>query len=199
MTLNGKISLMTTSPPELAELLSSWLLSLRAAQRSTKTLKTYREGVHAFLKWCDQTDTRPELTRQAVTESVADILDQGWSANTARARHQALKRFSAWLAKEGEIDEDQLLGLVQPKVADKITDPLTVDELQAIIKACQGKRFIDRRDEAILRLMAETGMRAGECASLSVADIDLVRGLASIRRGKGGQGRIVPFGAATAA
>ena len=85
------------------------LASLRAAQRSAKTLKTYREGVQAFLKWCDQTGTLPELTRDAVSEFIADILDSGASPNTARARHQALKRFSAWLASEGEIPEDQLL------------------------------------------------------------------------------------------
>ena len=83
MTLNGKIPLLSTTPPELADLLSSWLLSFRAAQRSGKTLQTCSEGVRAFLKWCDQTGTPPELTRQAVTEFVADILDRGAQPNTA--------------------------------------------------------------------------------------------------------------------
>jgi site-specific recombinase XerD len=199
LALNGKISYVNNPPSELAELLPSWLLSLRAQQRSPKTIQTYGEGVRAFLLWCDQTGTQPELTRRTVTRFTADILDRGASPNTACARHQALKRFSAWLASEGEIDEDHLVGLLQPKVADKVTDPLTATDLQAMFKACHGKGFANRRDEAMLRLMAETGMRAGECMALTVTDIDLTRGVATIQRGKGGQGRIVPFGASTAA
>jgi site-specific recombinase XerD len=47
--------------------------------------------------------------------------------------------------------------------------------------------------------MAETEMRAGETAALALADVDVARSIANVRRGKGGRGRIVPFGAATAA
>ena len=33
-----------------------------------------------------------------------------------------------------------------------------------MIKACEGPRDVDRRDEALIRFMAETGARAGEVA-----------------------------------
>ncbi len=45
--------------------------------------------------------------------------------------------------------------------------------------------------------MAETGMRAGEVIGMTSADVDLPRGLAVVRRGKGGKGRTVPFGPQT--
>ena len=45
-----------------------------------------------------------------------------------------------------------------------------------------------------MRLMAETGMRAGELTGLLVDDVDLIRGLVTVRRGKGGKGRLAPFG-----
>ena len=109
-----------------------------------------------------------------------------------------MRRFSAWLAEEGEIEDDPLLGLKAPKLDAKVTDSLTDDELRRLIKACGGKEFRDRRDDAIVRLMAETGMRAGELLGLSVADVDLVRGMATVRRGKGGKGRLAPFGPQTA-
>jgi len=51
-----------------------------------------------------------------------------------------------------------------------------------------------RRDEALIRLMFETGMRAGEAVALEVNDLDLAEGVAIVRRGKGGKGRTVPFG-----
>ena len=44
-----------------------------------------------------------------------------------------------------------------------------------------------------MRLMIETGMRAREVIGLGVDDVDLTLGLAVVRRGKGGKGRVVPF------
>src|SRR2546421_21755 len=40
-------------------------------------------------------------------------------------------------------------------------------------------------------------LRAGEALALTVADVDVRRGLAMVRRGKGGKGRVVPFGPET--
>jgi integrase len=76
---------------------------------------------------------------------------------------------------------------------------LTDDQLKRLLAACKGKDLIDRRDEAVARFMAETGARAGEVLSMTPSDVDLQRGLATVRRGKGGKGRIIPFGPQTAA
>jgi integrase len=124
---------------------------------------------------------------------VADLRDAGAEAATTRSRQLAVRRFSAWLEEEGEINTDPLLGLKAPKLDTKVTESLTDDDLRLLIKACAGKEFRDRRDEAIIRLMAETGMRAGEVCGLTVPDVDLVRGLVTVRRGKGGRGRVAPF------
>ncbi|OCB20871.1 hypothetical protein A5674_04175 [Mycobacterium malmoense] len=115
-----------------------------------------------------------------------------------RARQLGVRRFSAWCEEEGEIDRDPLLGLKAPKLDTKITPCLTDDQVRALVKACAGKEFRDRRDEAIVRLMVETGMRAGEVLALTVDDIDLVRGQVRVIRGKGGKGRTAPFGSTTA-
>ena len=110
----------------------------------------------------------------------------------------ALRRFAAWLTDEGELDSNPLLGVKPPKLDHKVTEALTDDELLRLIKVCRGKDLLDRRDEAIVRLMAETGLRAGEVIGMQLSDVDLTRGLATVQRGKGGKGRIVPFGAQTA-
>ncbi len=70
---------------------------------------------------------------------------------------------------------------------------LSEDDLRLLLKACAGKELRDRRDEACLRLLVETGMRAGELLALNTADVDLARGIAVVRRGKGGKGRYVAF------
>lgn len=186
-----------TVPLDLASLLPSWELSLRAERKSAATVKVYGDGVRTFLRWCDEHHHSPALDRDLMKMFVADLLESGAEPSTARSRQLAMRRFSAWLEEEGEIDTDPLLGLKAPKLDTKVTESLSDDELRKLIKACGGKEFRDRRDEAIVRLMAETGMRAGEVCGLTLDDVNLDRGLATVRRGKGGKGRIAPFGPQT--
>ena len=188
------------SDPELAALLSSWELHLRAERKSPATIKVYGDGVRRFLAWCEDTGHPPALTRRTVTEFVVDLLGNGSEPATARSRHLALRRFSAWLVEERELRDDPLIGSKAPKLDAKVVPVLTEDNLRALIAACTGPDLRDRRDEAIVRLMTETGMRAGEVVDLQMPDVDLPGGLAIVRRGKGGKGgkgRTVPFGPQT--
>ena len=145
-------------------------------------------------RWCPEHGHGAVLDRHLVRSWVTDLLANGAAPATARTRQMALKRFSAWLAEEDLVDADPLRDLAPPKLDTTVVERLSDDECAALTKACQGKGFIDRRDEAIVRLMIETGMRAREVIGLMTDDVDLARGLAVIRRGKGGKGRVVPFG-----
>ena len=186
---------MAKRPPDLdlEAMLPSWELSMRAERKSPSTIKGYTRGVRAFLSWCADNGHPPALDKTLAKTWVADLLDAGAEPSTATARQLGLRRFSAWLEDEGEIPADPLLGLRSPKIDKKVTDSLTDDQLKRLIKACAGKDFRDRRDEAIVRLMTETGMRAGEVVGLEVSHVNLERGLATVTRGKGGKGRISPF------
>ncbi|MFF1725633.1 tyrosine-type recombinase/integrase [Streptomyces sviceus] len=178
-------------------LLDSWVIHLAAERKSAQTLKTYGDGVRAFLRWAAATATPPVLDRPTVNAFVAALIEGGAESSTARSRQLSLRRFSAWLADEGEIDTDQLQNLKPPKLDVKVVDALNDDQLRALLKACAGPDLRDRRDAAIIRLMAETGARAGEVVDLAVDDVNVAAGSAVIRRGKGGKGRTVSFGPQT--
>jgi len=183
---------------DLAALLPSWELALRAERKSPQTVKTYGDGVRQYLAWCAHEPVPADLSRASVVGFVAALLDGGAAAATARARQLAVRRFAAWLLEEGETDTDPLLGIKAPRLDTAVVEPLTEAELRALVEACRGAAMRDRRDEALVRLMAETGARAGEVVALARADVDLAGGTAVVRRGKGGRGRIVPFGPQTA-
>lgn len=197
MPLLVKITGVSGPHPDLALMLDSWLLHLRAERKSAQTLKSYGDGVRRFLAWCSDTGREPVLDRPTVNAFVADLLDAGAQPATARARQLSLKRLSAWMADEDEIDRDELLGLAPPKLDVKVVPRLTDEQCRALIKACSGREFRERRDEAIVRFMLETAVRAGEVVAMAVGDLDLGRGVAVVQRGKGGKGRPVPFGAQT--
>lgn len=183
---------------DLDELVESWLLALRAERKSAHTLKTYAAGVRSYLAWCDEQGSAPNLSKQQVGAWVVEQLDGGSEATTARSRLTGVRRFSAWLAEEGEIGADGLLGIRPPKLDEKVIHPLTDEDIRALVAACKGQEFRDKRDDAVLRLMLETGLRAGEATHLHVDDVDLVAGIATVRRGKGFKGRTVSFGSQTA-
>jgi integrase/recombinase XerD len=186
------------SPVEIdvSELLPLWSMSLAATNKSPNTIEMYVLGATQYVKWCNDHDRPITLDRRSVEEFTAHLLKTN-SAATARARQLAVRLFSAWLYDEHEIPSDDLLGMVAPKLDEKIVEPLTDDELARLFQSCQGTSFRDRRDDALMRFMAETGARAAEVIAMCVDDVDVKAGLATIVRGKGGRGRIVPFGAAT--
>ena len=82
---------MTESLPDLAELLGSWRLALRAERKSPSTVTSYSEGVLAFLRWCMSTGTAPEFTKTTVQAFTTALLDAGAQPATARSRHMALR------------------------------------------------------------------------------------------------------------
>lgn len=189
----------STDSPDLRLLLESWLVHLRAERKSRETVKSYGDGVRRFLAWCDANDTEPVLVRSKLTAFIADLLDGGAEGATASARHLAVRQFSAWAFTEGEIDKDDLAGLKRPKVDVKVIKPLSLEEVQAMISVCESKDFFGRRDEALIRFMTEVGSRASETLDLALpGDVDMRHQTATIRRGKGGKGRVVSFGPHTA-
>ncbi len=195
------------SPPavrdatELDGLLSSWELHLRAERKSPQTVKSYGDGVRAYIGYTLAAGRPVAIDRTTMREFVDHLLTAGASPATATARHLAVRRFSAWLLEEGELAVDPLAGLKAPKIDQPVVEPLTDDQLRAMIKTCRGSALMDRRDEAILRLMFTTGARAGEVVAIRVEDVHLrdQPPTVTIYKGKGGRGRVVPLAPEVAA
>jgi integrase len=182
---------------DIPALLPSWERALRAERKSPATIKCYGDGARSYLRWCESSGNEPLLSKASAQAWIAEMLGNGAEGSTAKARAKGLRRFCAWLVAEGELAENPMDGVASPKVDTKVTPALSEDQLKRLLKACVGKDWRDRRDEAIVRLMLETGARASEVVGLQTADVDLDRELVTITRGKGGKGRVVPIGAQT--
>lgn len=185
---------MPTNLLDISALLPRWQRVLRVERKSPATLRSYTDGVTNYLKWCTAEGVEPDLTRESVEEYVVSMMEDGAEASSIHTRLKGLRRFTAWLASEGITEADPLAGMRSPKLDKKVVNALSDDQLKALIKACKGTKLADRRDEALVRFMLDTGARASEVVGLQMADIDLDRQTAIIRRGKGGKGRVVPLG-----
>ena len=104
-----------------------------------------------------------------------------------RSAYRGLHRFCAWLVEE-ELAANPLRTLSPPELKMKPVPVLTDAELPALLKACADKDFNDHRDEALVRVLLDRGVRTSEACGLTVDHVDLDQGLAIVK-GKGSKVR----------
>ena len=179
--------------------LDSFLLSLEAENLAPKTRRVYGEAttlLGRFLVAHGMPTDPPAIRREHVEAFIADQVAR-WRPNTARNRYLALKRFFGWLTNENLIAASPMARTRPPRVPDEPVPVLGDDAVRALLHACQGRAFADRRDTALIRLLIDSGARRSEIAGLSVDSVDLHDKTATVL-GKGRRPRIVTFGARTA-
>ena len=184
--------------PTLPELLPSWYRSLRAANRSDRTIESYKLAADQLIVHLREQGLSLEVdTIEA--DQIRGFLEQVLATRasaTARQRYASLGQLFRWLTDEEEIATDPMAKVRPPKVIEQPVPVLSDDQLRTLIGTCQGKTFEDRRDEAVIRVLADTGMRLGELVGLKIGDVDLDLEAAVIL-GKGRRLRSAPFGKAT--
>lgn len=187
---------MSAAAPEpFQRLLRSWSRHLAAANKSPATIKLYvgaGELLGAFLAERDGPADPAEVERAHVEGFIADLLATR-SASTAGTRYRGLQQFFKWLVLEEEIERSPMEGMKPPKLDEKPVPVVGDHDLSALLKACSGKGFENRRDLAIVRVFLDTGIRAGEMAGLRVRDVDLDQRLVVVT-GKGRRTRGVGLG-----
>jgi integrase/recombinase XerD len=181
---------------DLEDLLQSWLVQLKGQRKSPNTMRNYTKAVRQYLKFCDDNELPRELNKSTLVAFMA-----AWpgEASTAVLTLRELKIFARWLADEEGLDPSGVLSVKPPKADQPVVADMPSDEIQRMLKACDGTSLRDRRDKALLALFSDTGMRAAEMVALEVSDVDVIECSVIVRRGKGGKGRRSQFSAATAA
>lgn len=183
----------------LGPFLASYRRSLKASNRSAKTIECYLAAAeHLAVHLRDSgIDPLPRDIQRGWIEGWLASIAETSSAATVSNRFRALKQFCKWLVAEGEVKKDPMAGLSQPIVPEQPVPVLTDDAIRALLKSCNGRDFLDVRDTAIIRLFLDTGMRLSELANLQVSDLDIDVMVATVL-GKGRRIRHLPFGNKTA-
>ncbi len=176
----------------------SFARHLRAEGCSERTVTIYGQAITFYTRWLvaqGRPATVDQLDRAAIREWLADLADVNAPA-TVRTRYRGLFRFCGWLVDEEALDEHPMRNLSPPQPKATPVPVLSDAELTALLKACSGKTFADRRDEAMIRLLLDCGLRVSELCGLGVDGLDLDAGMGLVR-GKGDKVRPVYFSART--
>jgi site-specific recombinase XerD len=208
MAVSRDLSKLTSGlSPAWAGFLVDWDRSLRSANYPSTTRYNYLLAVAQLGRYLTAPEFRPNAgdaagTPTAVTRQHIEAF-QTWmietrSAATALNKHKALLQFFKWLMlDEEEIEQSPMLRVRQPKTPKRLIPIIRDDDTKRILDTCKGKDFVQLRDEAIIRLLYNTGARLSEVAHLGLQDVDLE--LDTVRfHGKGAKDRRVRIGPKTA-
>ncbi len=183
----------------LESLRSSFNRSLRVEGKAERTLVLYGQSITYFSAWLGENGLPADLsnlTRTNVLKWLDSLRERGLTTGTIRTRWRGLRRFTNWLVAEDIVSIDPLAGITVDKPEPPPVPILTDDELSGLLGACKGKRLADRRDEAIIRLLLDCGMRVSEVTGIDIEHLDLNAESVQIT-GKGSRVRFAYFGAKT--
>jgi site-specific recombinase XerD len=175
--------------------LDSFRRALRAKNLSDRTVQTYCESVDKFAEFLADKGMPSNLDgiRREHVESFIEHLLQRFKPTTALNRYGGLRAYFKWALDEGEIKESPMARMEPPKVPEQPPPVLKETEILRLFKVCSGTSFEARRDNAIIRLLLDTGVRRAELANLALEHIDFEQDTLRVL-GKGGRFRLVPFG-----
>ena len=161
---------------------------------SEKTVEAYRDDLRdfcRFLGWEPEDFNPADLDEGDVKSWMLDMIEeQHQSPRSVKRRLSALRSFYKFLLRQGKVKRDITARIVPPK-ADK---PLPVFfREEEMTRALDETEDLSPRDELILSLLYQTGMRQAELLNLTDADFDLQQGQVHIF-GKRRKERIVPLG-----
>jgi site-specific recombinase XerD len=179
----------------------SFLIDRQARELSRHTLKFYREFLRTFIEYCNGNSL------SFIQEITADFLRRYFLAfgekhnpGGVHGAYRTLRAFFQWLMKEEVMAPDwknPMLKVKAPKVVLDPLEPISIQDVRALINTCQRGDFIGERDRALFLFLLDTGARAREVCNMNIKDVDLNTGAVMIRYGKGGKTRMVFIGRTT--
>jgi len=148
------------------------------------TIEEYQCFVRKFLQ--DRFRSRPLFLKALKASDISDFILRPKPSKRAQLMTTAFRSFFRFLLEKGELQAD--LATSVPTVANwrlsTVPKYLTPKEVELVLKACDRRTAVGRRDYAILLLLARLGLRAGEVVALQLGDIDWRAGEILVR-GKG--------------
>lgn len=169
-----------------------WVAALRIRGASPATIDAYSRDVRDFARcWIESAEPDPTA---AVELYLAAMLERGCRNARLRRAAAALRSLYAWASTAG-VDLPRPNIPTLPKRDRSLPRAMTCAEVAALIESTSPRSWVGARDRAVLETLYSTGCRAAELCALNRTDLDLERGQALVRGGKGGRDRVVPLGA----
>ena len=194
---------------DLPSHLDDWIIWCDMASHSARTNELRRIIVSKFIWFCEQnnftTCGHSELQRFFAYLNTGHQSKQGrWGnpqqnkplrSSTKQNYQKHLRCFFSWMVEEGQLSCSPMERMPTVVVRSDQIQPFTREQVTAFLQAARRSRN-RLRDEAIITVLFDTGIRASELCSLRMRDVDLDQYRCRVL-GKGNKYRDVPFSKAS--
>ena len=210
--MEEKLKPSTFSTCWVDDLLNNYALSLKALNRSQKTIDWYLDILRKFFDHLSRNNMLKPIEQLGSQELKAYLLHlqqrERWPNNkyikdkgklspfSIQGVARAIKAFWSWLEKEGFIDENPLEKFPLPKVPKNLIKTITVPDMKALLNAVDKSTPEGERLFYILLTFIDTGVRIGEVVGIRMPDVDFQHRIITVT-GKGKKQRPVPFSSKT--
>ena len=197
---------MTAVAPTLQSFFTDRLAKQRGA--SPNTIAAYKTSLRLLLVFAaDRVKKRPcdldigDLDAHVVTAFLEHLEhDRHNSPRTRNNRLAAIHSLFGYAAlrhPEHAATIQRVLAIPAKRHERRLVNYLTDNEVEALLAACDPTTWTGRRDQAMLALTIQTGLRISELAALTCNDITLTTGANVHTIGKGRKERRTPLVPAT--
>lgn len=162
---------------------------------SANTVKAYSIDVQDFID--SQKSDSVEITLELLRDWLYLLTQRGLTKTSVARKSAAIRSFTAWLAKRGELEVDPGLRLRTPKATKALPKVVSRASLERVFEILENKAKDNEptalRDLLTVELLYASGARVSEIAGLNLESIDYGRNLLRVV-GKGSKERMIPFG-----
>lgn len=163
---------------------------------SENTIDAYLHDTELFFSFLDQAEANKpigDITLDDLRTFLSYINQMNLSPNSQSRVVSGLKSFFRFLILEGVIKKDPTELLESPKIAKKLPEVLSIDEVEKIIHAIDLSAPEGERNKAIIETIYGCGLRVSELINLKISDLHFREDIIMVT-GKGNKQRLVPIG-----
>ena len=179
----------------LMSAIEHFLQAKEAAYRSDATIAKYRDFLTRFSSFVGAEKCIEEVRAEEIRHFLADKRRQGLAPSSLDTYFRTLHTFWKWAEQEYSLLHNPMQGIERPRIPKKLPPYLSDDEIYRLLAAAGNSRNPER-DRAILLLLLDTGIRAGELVRLRIQDVDLANGMITVF-GKDKEERRIPISRTT--
>ena len=170
-----------------------FLDSIENQRRYSKhTIRAYQIDLNQLVDHLGEEIRIIDLNKYDLHEYIS-LVSKSISSKTLSRKIATIKSLFKFLVDENYIKNNISKSIRIPKVSKKLPNHLTLDEMNSFFAKTIEMIDIPLRDLVVIDLLYSTGVRASECISILINDIDFHNNTIRIS-GKGDKERLVVFG-----
>jgi integrase/recombinase XerD len=173
---------------QVRDAVEGFLLDCRARGLSARTVGFYVQKLTYLADWLHQTGAGDlaqvstshlrafilhlqEIDSHLNNPRIPTLSGKHVSAFTIKGYVQTMKTLFRWAFTEGLIEKDPAARVVRPKIPHYLIPTLSLEQIEAMMNACDPTTAIGFRDQMVMLLLLDTGMRVSELCGLKLQDI----------------------------